>query len=130
MQAPTILGEFKDFILKGNAISLAVGVIIGAAFGKVIAAFTTGIVEPLLRSCGGNSNIALKLGIFDIGIILSAIISLVITGAILFFVFIRPMNKLMAKEAPPAPAPEPSAEEKLLTEIRDLLAKPSIKSGE
>lgn len=128
MQAPTIIGEFRDFILKGNAISLAVGVIIGGAFGKVVAAFSTGIVEPLLRACGGNSDIALKLGIFDIGIILSALISLVITGAILFFVFIRPMNKLTAKQAAPTPDPEPSAEEKLLTEIRDLLAKPSIQS--
>jgi large conductance mechanosensitive channel len=123
MQALTILGEFKDFIIKGNAISLAVGVIIGAAFGKVVAAFTTGIVEPLLQAIGGNPNVALKLGIFDIGLIISSLISLVITGAILFFIFVRPMNKLMTKEAPPAPAPEPSAEEKLLTEIRDLLAK-------
>ncbi len=123
MRAPTILGEFKDFIIKGNAISLAVGVIIGAAFGEFVTAFTTGIVEPLLKAMGGNPEIALKIWIFDIGIVLSAIISLLITGAILFFIFIRPMNKLMEKEAPPAPAPEPSAEEKLLIEIRDLLAK-------
>jgi large conductance mechanosensitive channel len=123
MRAPTILGEFKEFIIKGNAISLAVGVIIGAAFGKFVTAFTSGIVEPLIKALGGNPEIALKIGIFDIGIVLSALISLVITGAILFFIFIRPMNKLMEKETPPAPAPEPSAEEKLLTEIRDLLAK-------
>lgn len=123
MRAPTILGEFKEFIIKGNAISLAVGVIIGAAFGKFVTAFTSGIVEPLLKALGGNPEIALKVGIFDIGIVLSALISLVITGAILFFIFIRPMNKLTEKETPPAPAPEPSAEEKLLTEIRDLLAK-------
>lgn len=120
MQAPTIVGEFKEFILKGNAISLAVGVIIGAGFGKFVTAFTKGIVEPLLKAMGGNPEIALKIWIFDIGIVLSSLISLVITGAILFFIFIRPMNKLMEKEAP---APEPSAEEKLLTEIRDLLAK-------
>jgi len=126
MTTPTVIREFKDFIIKGNAISLAVGVIIGAAFGKFVTAFTSGIVEPLLRAVGGDPNIALKLGIFDIGIILSALISLVITGAILFFIFIRPMNQLMAKEGPPKvepPPPEPSAEEKLLTEIRDLLAK-------
>ena len=123
MRAPTILGEFKEFIIKGNAISLAVGVIIGAAFGKFVTAFTTGIVEPLLKAMGGNPEIALKIWIFDIGIVLSAMISLVITGAILFFIFIRPMNKLMEKEAPPAPAPVPTAEEILLTEIRDLLAK-------
>lgn len=123
MRAPTFLGEFKEFIIKGNAISLAVGVIIGAAFGKFVTAFTTGIVDPMLKAMGGNQNIALKIGIFDIGIVLSALISLIITGAILFFLFIRPMNKLMEKEAPTAPDPEPSSEEKLLTEIRDLLAK-------
>ncbi len=123
MQALTILGEFKDFIIKGNAISLAVGVIIGGAFGKFVTAFTAGVVTPLLKACGGNPDVAWKIGIFDVGIVISALISLIITGAILFFIFIRPMNKLMTKEAPPAPAPEPSAEEKLLTEIRDLLAK-------
>lgn len=117
--------EFKEFIIKGNAIALSVGVIIGAAFGKVVTAFTTGIVEPLLQAVGGNPDISLKIWIFDIGIILSSLISLVITGAILFFVFIRPMNKLMHKEAPPAPALAPSNEELLLTEIRDLLAKKS-----
>jgi large conductance mechanosensitive channel len=123
MQAPSILGEFKEFIIKGNAISLAVGVIIGAAFGKFVTAFTSGIVEPLLKAVGGNPEVALKVWIFDIGVVISALISLVITGAILFFIFVRPMNKLMTKDAPPAPAPEPSAEEKLLAEIRDLLAK-------
>jgi large conductance mechanosensitive channel len=116
--------EFKDFIIKGNAISLAVGVIIGAAFGKVVTAISTGIVDPLLKLVlAGKNDIALKIWIFDIGIVFSALISLIITGAILFFVFVRPMNKLMTKEEPPAAPPEPSAEEKLLTEIRDLLAK-------
>jgi large conductance mechanosensitive channel len=124
MSNTSILGEFKDFIIKGNAISLAVGVIIGAAFGKFVTAFTTGIVEPLLKAIGGNPEVALKIWIFDIGIIISALISLIITGAILFFIFIRPMNKLMKKEAPPAPAA--SAEEKLLIEIRDLLSKRSL----
>jgi len=124
MRAPTILGEFKEFIIKGNAISLAVGVIIGAAFGKFVTAFTTGIVEPLLKAMGGNPEIALKIWIFDIGIVLSAMISLVITGAILFFIFIRPMNRLQKKEAvAPTVEPAPSKEEILLTEIRDLLAK-------
>ncbi|MEY3394395.1 MAG: hypothetical protein RL346_631 [Verrucomicrobiota bacterium] len=115
--------EFKEFILKGNAISLAVGVIIGAAFSKVVSAFSTGIIEPLLQSIGGNPEIALKIWIFDIGLVISAVISLMITGAVLFFIFIRPMNKLMAKVSPAKPSV--SAEAKLLTEIRDLLAKKS-----
>lgn len=124
MSSPSVISEFKDFILKGNAISLAVGVIIGAAFGKIVAAITKGIIEPLINLAGGNPDVSLKVWIFDLGIVINAIIALLITGAILFFVFIRPMNRLMKKEeaAPTAP-PEPTKEEKLLTEIRDLLAK-------
>jgi large conductance mechanosensitive channel len=119
-----MIKEFKDFILKGNAIDLAVGVLIGASFGGVVTAFTKGIVEPTIQAIGGNPNVALKLGIFDVGLVLNAFITLFITGAVLFFVFVKPMQKIRTltekPAAPPAPA-EPSAEEKLLTEIRDLL---------
>jgi large conductance mechanosensitive channel len=119
-----MIKEFKDFILKGNAIDLAVGVLIGASFGGVVTAFTKGIVEPTIRAMGGNANVALKLGIFDVGLVLNALISLLITGAVLFFIFVKPMQKLRTlteKPAEPLAEPEPSAEEKLLTEIRDLL---------
>lgn len=118
----SFLSEFRDFIFKGNPIQLAVGVIIGGTFGNLVTAFTKGIIEPLLKAVGGNPEVALKIWIFDIGLIISAVISLIITGAVLFFIFIRPMNKFLAKEVV---APEPTAEEKLLAEIRDLLAKRS-----
>jgi large conductance mechanosensitive channel len=119
-----VIKEFKDFILKGNAIDLAVGLLIGAAFGKFVTAVTEGIINPVLNMMGGDPDVSLQLGIFDIGVVINAAISLVITGAILFFLFIKPMNRLKAltvKKADAAPPPEPSAEEKLLTEIRDLL---------
>ena len=119
-----MIKEFKEFILKGNAIDLAVGVLIGAAFGKVVTAVTDGVINPLLSSIGGNPNVSLKLGIFDAGLVINAVLSLIITGAVLFFVFVKPMQKLKAlseKPAAPAGPPEPSAEEKLLAEIRDLL---------
>ncbi len=119
-----MIKEFKDFVLKGNAIDLAVGVLIGAAFGKVVAAVTDGIINPLLNSVGGKPDVSLKIGIFDAGVVINAAISLIITGAVLFFVFVKPMQKLKAmteKPAAPAAPPEPSAEEKLLAEIRDLL---------
>lgn len=126
MSAPTVLTEFKEFILKGNAISLAVGVLIGTAFGKFVTAVTEGIINPLLNLIGGNPDISLKLWVFDIGLVVNAVISLVITGAILFFIFVRPMNRLQKKEAAaPTVEPAPSKEEVLLTEIRDLLAKNS-----
>lgn len=119
-----MIKDFKDFILKGNAIDLAVGVLIGAAFGKVVSAVTDGVIKPLLSALGGDPNVSLKLGIMDIGMVINAVISLVITGAVLFFIFVKPMQKLKAlseKPAAPSGPPEPSAEEKLLGEIRDLL---------
>lgn len=123
MQAPTIVSDFKEFILKGNAISLAVGVLIGVAFGKFVTAVTDGIINPLLNLIGGDPNISLKLWVFDLGLVINALISLLITGAILFFIFVRPMNRLQKKEAAaPSVEPTPSKEETLLTEIRDLLA--------
>jgi len=118
-----MLNEFKNFILKGNALDLAIGVLIGVAFGDVVKAFTTGIINPLLSAIGGKPNISLHLWIFDVGMVLNAVISLVITGAVLFFIFIKPMNHLKALAAKKAEAvvPEPTAQEKLLAEIRDLL---------
>ncbi len=119
-----MIKEFRDFILKGNAIDLAVGVLIGAAFGAFVTALTKGIIEPLINLMGGTSDVALKLWVFDVGMVINAAIALLITGAVLFFVFVKPMNKLKAmtsKQETPAAPPEPSAEQKLLTEIRDLL---------
>ena len=119
-----MLQEFKNFILKGNAIDLAVGVLIGASFGNVVKAVTDGVINPVLSAIGGDPNVSLKLGILDVGVVINALISLVMTGAVLFFVFVKPMQKLKAlteKPAAPAGPPEPSAEEKLLGEIRDLL---------
>lgn len=119
-----MIKEFKDFILKGNAIDLAVGVLIGASFGGVVTSVTKGIIEPAIQSMGGNPDVSLTIGIFDVGLVINAVISLLITGAVLFFVFVKPMNKLRQLTAQPAPPPapiEPTTEEKLLTEIRDLL---------
>lgn len=116
--------EFKDFIIKGNAIDLAVGVLIGASFGNVVTAITKGVIDPVLNSIGGKPDVSLKVGIIDAGLVVNAVLSLLITGAVLFFVFVKPMQKLKAmteKPAAPSGPPEPTAEEKLLGEIRDLL---------
>ena len=104
------------------------GVLIGASFGKVVTAVTDGVIKPVISLIGGDSEVSLKLGIVDVGLVINALIGLLITGAVLFFVFIKPMLKLRAlteKPAAPAEAPEPSAEEKLLAEIRDLLKQKS-----
>ncbi len=121
-----MLNEFKNFILKGNVVDLSTGVIIGAAFGGIVTAFTKGIVEPILGMLGGKPEVGLKLWIFDIGLVISAVLSFLITAAVVFFVIVKPANKMMAmmkKEEAAAPPPEPPADVKLLTEIRDLLKK-------
>ena len=122
-----MLEEFKKFILKGDVVSLSTGVLIGAAFGKIVDAFTGGIVKPLLGYLGGDPNVSLKLGIFDLGLIINAIIAFLITASVIFFVIVKPYNILMArvarKQEPAATPPPPSAEVILLTEIRDALKK-------
>jgi large conductance mechanosensitive channel len=135
-----MINEFKKFILKGNVVDLSTGVIIGAAFGGIVTAFTKGIIEPLLKALGGNPNVSLgvKIGEFandkgekianmiDIGMIINALLGFIITTAVIFFVIVKPANALMAKmkkaeaDAPAPPTPE---DVKLLTEIRDLLKK-------
>jgi large conductance mechanosensitive channel len=123
----TMLKEFKEFIIKGNAIDLAVGVLIGAAFGQVVKAFLDGIIQPLLNKLGGKPDVSLHLWVFDVGLVVNAILSLIIIGAVLFFIIIKPMNHLKALAAKKAEAValEPTAQEKLLIEIRDLLKEKS-----
>jgi large conductance mechanosensitive channel len=121
-----MLTEFKNFILKGNVIDLSTGVIIGASFGTIISAFTKGIVEPLIGLLGGNPKVGLTVWIFDLGLIISAIIGFLITAAVIFFVIVKPANALMArmkKAEAAAPPAAPPAQEVLLAEIRDLLKK-------
>ena len=129
MNLKEIAGEFKTFIMKGNVIDLAVGVLIGAAFGGVVKAFTDGIISPLISYFGGGKQITLHLWVFDVGLVLNAIIGFLITALILFFIFVKPMNKLKAMtEKKEAGAPPPPEDIQLLREIRDLLksgAKPA-----
>jgi large conductance mechanosensitive channel len=124
--------EFRDFILKGNMLDLAIGVIIGAAFGKVVTAFTELLLSAITFGTGstevGAVPVAKKLidgkeKVIDLGPLINSFISLVIGGFALFLV-VKAYNTAKArfdKPAAPAGPPEPTAEEKLLAEIRDLL---------
>ncbi|EDY17652.1 large conductance mechanosensitive channel protein [Chthoniobacter flavus Ellin428] len=129
MNFKEIAGEFKTFIMKGNVIDLAVGLLIGAAFGAVVKDFTDGIINPLIGYFGGGKDVSLHLWIFDVGLVINAIIKFLITAVVLFFIFVKPMNKLKAmSEKKEAGAPPPPEDIQLLREIRDLLkagAKPS-----
>lgn len=120
-----LLEEFKAFVMKGNVIDLAVGVLIGTAFGEVVKKFTEGIINPLLGAFGGTPEIGLQIWVLNVGLVLSALMGFLITAAILFFIFVKPMNKLRdvtMKKAETSAVPPPMPEDiKLLMEIRDLL---------
>ncbi len=123
-----MLSEFRDFIMRGNVVELAVAVILGAAFGAVVTAFAGAFITPLIALIGGQPDFSdLKFTIsgtqFPYGEFLNALIAFLIIAAIVFFLVVRPMNKLMARLKRTDEEPEaPSAEVTTLIEIRDLLA--------
>jgi large conductance mechanosensitive channel len=131
----SLLKEFKDFAMRGNVVDMAVGIIIGAAFGKIVSSLVTDIIMPpiglLLGGIDFNSfmitiraatattpAVAIRYGTF-----VNIVVDFVIVAFVLFMI-IKGMNSVRRKKAaePPAP-PKPSAEEVLLSEIRDLLKK-------
>ncbi|MET7864203.1 large conductance mechanosensitive channel protein MscL [Micromonospora taraxaci] len=123
-----MLKGFKDFIMRGNVVDLAVGIVIGAAFTGVVTQLTKSFLEPLIKMMGGGSG--LSAGRWTIGgqafewaAFINALITFLLTAAVLYFFVVYPMNKLAERrqrgEEPPPAAP--SEEVKLLTEIRDAL---------
>ncbi len=145
MKKSKFIGEFKEFISRGNVIDMAIGVVIGAAFKAIIDSLVNDIIMPVVGWLLGGidfSKYAITLTeatkdvdgtvlteavTINYGVFINTIISFLIIAFCLFCV-VKIINKLRRKqeEAPAAPAiPEPSAEEKLLTEIRDLLKEDS-----
>ena len=123
-----MLQGFKDFIMRGNVVDLAVGIVIGAAFTAVVTAFTNGFIKPLIQLIGGDTSVnagAWTVGEvrFDYASFINSILTFLITAAVLYFLVVFPLNKLAERrrrgEEPPPKAP--SEEVKLLTEIRDAL---------
>ncbi len=127
------LEEFKAFALKGNVVDMAIGVIIGGAFAAITGSLVSDVITPLLAALFNSPNtdalnITLRAAteeseaiVLGLGTFVGTIVNFLVIALVLFSV-IKAMNKLkkQQEEAPAAP-PEPSAEEKLLTEIRDLL---------
>ncbi|MCA9809643.1 MAG: large-conductance mechanosensitive channel protein MscL [Candidatus Dadabacteria bacterium] len=136
--------EFREFAIKGNVVDMAVGIIIGAAFGTIVQSLVNDVIMPPIGLALGNvdfSNlfVVLKEGVppgpyaaladaqtagavtINYGLFINTVISFVIV-AFAVFILVKNINRLkrQQEEAPPAP-PEPSNEEKLLTEIRDIL---------
>ena len=140
-----IIQEFKEFIMRGNVMDMAIGVIIATAFGAITTSLINNILMPLIGKLIGDIdlakwNIVLTPAVMDgetvvkeavvlgLGTFVTAVINFILIALVVFMI-VKVMNKMKAKmekkkekEEEPAPDPEPSAEEKLLTEIRDLLA--------
>jgi large conductance mechanosensitive channel len=124
----SMIKEFKEFAMKGNIVDLAVAVIIGGAFGKIVTALTDSIIMPviaLVLGKGGISEVSFSIGstVFPVGIFLQAVIDFILIAFVLFLI-IRAMNAAKKKEeaAPAAPAATPE-DIQLLREIRDALKK-------
>ncbi|MEM1294188.1 MAG: large-conductance mechanosensitive channel protein MscL [Verrucomicrobiota bacterium] len=143
-----MLKEFRDFILKGNMLDMAVGIIIGAAFGTVIKSLVSNVIMPPIglilggidfselsiklqdaKPAGEDGTAAVEAVAINYGTFINDVISLVIIGFCIFMMvkfYNEAKSKFEKKEEPePEKDPEPSKEEVLLTEIRDLLAKKS-----
>jgi large conductance mechanosensitive channel len=129
----SIMKEFKEFAVKGNAVDMAVGIVIGAAFGKIISSLVADVVMPPIGILVGGVDftklaITLKEKVGDVpavtlnyGSFIQTVVDFTIIAFAIFMV-IKLINKLKKQEkAAPAPPPEPTKEELLLTEIRDLL---------
>ena len=135
-----LIAEFKTFAMRGNVVDLAVGIVIGAAFGKIVTSAVEGILMPIVGMALGGVNfatLALELeprvvdaagtvtdpGVYlAYGAFLQSLLDFVIV-AFAIFVLIKAINRLRRREAEvPADPPAPTTQEKLLSEIRDLLA--------
>lgn len=128
----SIFKEFRDFAMRGNVVDLAVGVIIGAAFGKIVSSLVANIIMPPLGLLIGGVDFkqfnwvlkpadgAAPAVIMEYGVFLQTVFDFIIV-AFAIFMAIKLMNRLYTKKEVEKPAPKPSAEESLLSETRDLL---------
>jgi large conductance mechanosensitive channel len=130
-----MMKEFRDFAMRGNVVDMAVGIVIGGAFGKIVTSFVNDVLMPPIGMAIGGvdfSDLAITLKeaageveavTVNYGAFIQTVLDFVIIAFAIFMV-VKAMNNLKKKEeAAPPPPPKPSAEETLLTEIRDLLKK-------
>ena len=132
MKKPSWISEFKEFIMRGNVLDMAVGVVIGAAFTAIVTALVDDIINPIITLISGGDKSGIEqvtVGIFPIGHLIGAVINFLIIAFVVFWmvkIINGAMNRFKKKEEEvEEETPEPSAEEVLLTEIRDLLKEQS-----
>ena len=127
-----MLNEFKAFAMRGNVVDMAVGIVIGSAFGKIVSSLVADVIMPPVGMIMGGvdfSSLAIALGegeeaaSINYGVFINTVLDFIIIAFAIFMV-IKGINSMKKKEEEkPAEPPKPSSEEVLLTEIRDLLAK-------
>lgn len=123
-----MLEGFKKFILKGNVVDLAVGIVIGAAFAGVITQFTASFITPLIAvftgGGGDGGTITINDEVFAYGAFFSAVVGFVITAAVLYFLVIVPMNHLNERRSKgEEPEVEPTNEERMVALLEQIAAK-------
>jgi large conductance mechanosensitive channel len=122
-----MLKGFREFIMRGNVVDLAVGIVIGAAFTGLVTQFTKSFLEPLIKLLSGGKQLSGQFKVsdvvFDWAAFVNAVITFLIVAAALYFLVVLPMNKIAERRARgEEPEPKaPSEEVRLLTEIRDAL---------
>jgi large conductance mechanosensitive channel len=133
-RAYTLIEEFKAFALKGNVVDLAIAVIIGTAFGKIVASMVKDVLMPIamwpLQKAGGAEELTKGMtwhlgsekNVLDLGAFINEVVSFVIVAAALFLFIVKFLGWIMRNKKQEAAAPPPlTKEQELLTEIRDLL---------
>lgn len=124
-----MIAGFKKFIVQGNAIDLAVGVVIGAAFGAIVTAFTDNLIKPLIVEVMGGGIDGGKVELsdnnfLDFGAVINATITFLITAAVVYFVFVVPMNTLKERrKAGEESEAEPTNEEKIVSLLEQIASK-------
>jgi large conductance mechanosensitive channel len=125
-----VIKGFKDFVLRGNVVDLAVAVVIGAAFGSIVTAFTSGIIQPLINAVTPPSSPGFGVQLvggkestyIDFAAVLSAALNFLIVAAVVYFVIVYPLRALQERRRRGIePGPAAPTDVELLTEIRDLL---------
>ncbi len=121
---------FKEFVLRGNVVDLAVAVVIGAAFGAVVSAFTDRIIKPLINAVTPVGSPGLGFTVVpgkdatyvDLAAVITALVNFVLVAAVVYFVIVVPLNRIQARRtAKESAEPATPTDVELLSEIRDLL---------
>jgi large conductance mechanosensitive channel len=123
-----MLKGFRDFLFRGNIVDLALAVVIGTAFTALVTAVTAALIQPLVNLFLGGGvdggKVIVSGQVFDFGAVINAIITFVIIAAVVYFLVVTPMKKMMERARrgePTEDTPAPTDEAVLLTEIRDLM---------